>query len=65
MAAIKDPILIAPCCQDTRLWELDLDYEVLGQEYPDKFIVGVGNANAISDLPNTQHSLLYHHAVVG
>ena len=26
----EDPILVAPCCQDTELWKLDLDYEVLG-----------------------------------
>jgi hypothetical protein len=47
------------------LWKLDLDYEVLGQEYPDQFILGVGKANAIFNLPNTQQSLLYHHALAG
>ncbi len=30
VSATKDPILIAPRCQDTELWKLDLDYEVLG-----------------------------------
>jgi hypothetical protein len=39
--ALKDPILVAPCCQDTGLWKLDLDYEVLCREYPDQFITGV------------------------
>jgi hypothetical protein len=29
MSASKDPLLIAPCCQDTGLWKLDLDYKVL------------------------------------
>jgi hypothetical protein len=28
VSATKDPILVAPCCQDTGLWKLDLDYEV-------------------------------------
>ncbi len=62
VSTTKDPILIAPCCQDTGLWKIDLDYEVLGQEYPDQFIAGVDKANTIFDLPNTQQSLLYHHA---
>ena len=30
VSATKDPTLIAPRCQDTGLWKLDLDYEVLG-----------------------------------
>ncbi len=62
MSATKDPILVAPRFQDTGLWKLDLDYNVLGQKYPDQFIVGVDKANAIFNLPNTQQSLLYHHA---
>ncbi len=53
VSASKDPILVTPCCQDTGMWKLDLDYEVLGQEYPDQFIVGVDKANAIFNLPNT------------
>ncbi len=32
MSATKDPILVAPHCQDTGLWKLDLDYEILGRE---------------------------------
>ncbi len=65
VSATKDPILVTPRCQDTGLWKLDLDYEVLGQEYPDQFILGVDEANVIFDLPNTQQSLLYHHALAG
>jgi hypothetical protein len=65
VSATKDAILIAPRCQDTGLWELNLDYEVLGREYPDQFIVGINKANAIFDLPNTWQSLLYHHASAG
>jgi hypothetical protein len=45
------------------MWKLDLDYEVLGHEYPDQFIAGVDKANPIFELPNTQQSLLYHHAL--
>ncbi len=65
VSATKDPILVTPRCQDTRLWKLNLDYEVLGQEYPDQFISGVDDANTIFDLPNTRQSLSYHHAAVG
>jgi hypothetical protein len=65
LSASKDPILVAPCCQDTGLWKHNLDYEVLGHKYPDQFIADVDKANAIFDLPNKQQSLLYHHASVG
>jgi hypothetical protein len=65
ISASKDPILVAPHCQDTGLWKLDLDYEVLGCKYPDQFIVGADKANTIFNLPNTQQSLLYHHALAG
>jgi hypothetical protein len=65
LSATKDLILIAPRCQDTGLWKLDLDYEVLGRKYPDQFIAGADKANAIFDLPNTRQSLLYHHALAG
>jgi hypothetical protein len=65
VSASEDPILVAPPCQDTGLWKLDLDYEVLGRKYPDHFIAGVNEANAIFDLPNTWQSLLYHHALAG
>ncbi len=65
VSATKEPILVAPRYQDTGLWKLDLDYEVLGQEYPDQFIADVNKANAIFDLPNTQQSLLYYHAAAG
>ncbi len=51
MSSTKDPILVAPRYQDMGLWKLNLDYEVLGQEYPDQFIMGVDKANAIFDLP--------------
>jgi hypothetical protein len=65
MSATKDPILVAPRCKKKGLWKLDLDYEVLGREYPEQFVAGVDEANAIFDLPNTQQSLLYHHALAG
>ncbi len=35
VSASKDPILVAPCYQDTGLWKLNLDYEILGRKYPD------------------------------
>ncbi len=36
VSATKDPILVTPRCHDTRLWKLNLDYEVLGHKYPDQ-----------------------------
>ncbi len=65
MSASTGPLLIAPRCQNTGLWKLDLDYKVLGQEYPEQFIAGVEEANTIFNLPNTRQSLLYHHALAG
>ena len=61
--ASGDPIIIAPSCDDTGLWKmnLDLDYEILGRERSDQFIPGVDVANAIFDLPNSQQSLMYFH----
>jgi hypothetical protein len=65
--ALGEPLIIAPQCNNTGLWkmELDLDYEILGQEYPAQLIAGVDEANAIFDLPNTCQSLMYLHAVAG
>ena len=45
--------------------ELNLDYETLGREYPDQFIAGVDEANAIFDLPNSRQTLQYFHAAAG
>ena len=42
VSASKDPLLVAPRCQDTGPWKLDLNYEVLlGQEYPEQLVAGV------------------------
>jgi hypothetical protein len=62
-----DPIIVAPWCDDTGLWkmELYLDYKILGRKYPEQFIAGGNKANAIFDLPNTRQSLLYYHALAG
>jgi hypothetical protein len=67
LTASGDPIIVIPRWEDTGLWkmELDLDYKILGGEYPKHFIAGIDKANAIFDLPNTRHSLLYYHASAG
>ena len=67
ISANGEPIIIAPRCTDTGLWrmELDLDYEISGREYPDQFIAGVDEANAIFDLPNSRQTLQYFHAAAG
>ncbi len=55
LMASGEPIIIAPRCEDTGLWKmnLDLDYEIPGCESSDQFIAGVDAANAIFDLPNS------------
>ncbi len=67
IAELEEPIIIAPRCEVTGLWkmELDLDFEILGQEHPEQFAAGVDMANAIFDLPNTHQSLMYFHAAAG
>jgi len=62
-----EPIIVAPCCDDTGLWRmnLDLDYKILGCVSSDQFIAGVDVANAIFDLPNSWQSLMYFHAAPG
>jgi hypothetical protein len=65
--ASGDPIIIAPRCDDTGLWKmnLDLNYEILGRKSSNQFIAGVDVANAIFDLPNSRQSLMYFHAAAG
>jgi hypothetical protein len=67
LMASGNPIIVAPRCEDTGLWkiELDLDYKILGRKDPKHFIAGINKENAIFNLPNTRHSLLYYHALVG
>ncbi len=62
LMASGDPIIVPPWCEDRGLWkmELNLDYEILGCKDPEHFIAGVNEANAIFNLPNTRHSLLYY-----
>jgi hypothetical protein len=67
ITALEEPIIVAPRYENTGLWkmELDLDFKILGQEHSEQFVVGVDEANAILDLPNTRQSLMYFHAAVG
>jgi hypothetical protein len=62
ITASKDPLLVASRCADTGLWKLDLDYKVLGCEYPKQFFAGVDVANAIFDQPDNCQTLTYYHA---
>ncbi len=57
VSASEDPSLVAPRCQDTGLWKLDLDYEILGPKYPDQFIVGVNKQTPYLTSPT--HGSLY------
>jgi hypothetical protein len=65
ITASGEPIIVAPRCNDTGLWkmELNLDYEVLGMVCPTQFIAGADKANAIFDLPNNRQTLQYLHAL--
>ena len=65
--ALREPIIIAPCCEDMGLWKmnLNLDYKILGRKSSNQFIAGIDAVNAIFDLPNSQQSLMYFHALVG
>ncbi len=67
ITASGEPIIVAPRCNDTGLWKmnLDLDYKILGCMSSDQFIAGVDVANAIFDLPNSRQSLMYFHAAAG
>jgi len=67
ITASGEPIIVAPRCNDSGLWKmnLDLDYEILGRTSSDQFITGVDVANAIFDLPNSRQSLMYFHAAAG
>ncbi len=67
ITASEEPIIVAPRCEVTGLWkmELDLDFEILGREHPEQFVAGVDEANAIFNLPNTRQPLMYLHAAVG
>jgi hypothetical protein len=67
ITTLGEPLIVAPRCNITGLWkmELDLDFEILGQEHPNHFIAGVNAANAIFNLPNTRKSLMYYHALAG
>jgi hypothetical protein len=62
--ASREPIIIAPCCEDMGLWKmnLDLDYKILGRESSNQFIAGINAANAIFNLPNSRQLLMYFHA---
>jgi hypothetical protein len=65
ITAVANPIVVAPWCQTTGLWKLDLDAAV--QETKDNtiFLWTAEMANAIFNLPNNQQTMLYYHAVVG
>jgi hypothetical protein len=67
LTASGDPIIVVPWCEDIGLWkmELELNYKILGRKDPEHFIAGADTANAIFNLPNTRHSLLYYHALAG
>ncbi len=60
ITASGEPIIVAPRCDNTGLWRmnLDMDYEILGRTSSDQFIAGVDVANAIFRF--TQLSAIAH-----
>jgi hypothetical protein len=60
-----DPIVIAPRCQTTGFWKLDLDAAVQQTQDNTIFLATAETANATFDLPNNQQTMLYYHAAVG
>ncbi len=65
ITALGEPIIVAPRCNNTGLWkmELNLTYEVLETACPTQFKAGADKANAIFDLPNNRQTLQYLHAL--
>jgi hypothetical protein len=63
--ALTNPIIVAPWCQTTGLWKLDLDKKVQETKDDTILLATAGVANAIFDLPNNQQTVLYYHAAAG
>jgi hypothetical protein len=60
-----NPTNVAPRCQTTGLWKLDLDTAVQETQDNTIFLATAKTANAISDLPNNRQTVLYYQAVAG
>ena len=58
ITALINPIVIAPWCQTTGCWKLDLDAAVQETQDSTIFLVTAEAANAIFDLPNKQQTVL-------
>ena len=65
ITALANPIVIAPQCQTTGLWKLDLDAAVQETQDDTIFLATAEMANAIFDLPNNRQTVLYYHAAAG
>jgi hypothetical protein len=63
--ALANPIIVAPRCQTTGLWKLDLDTAVQQTQGNTIFLATAEAANTIFDLPNNQQTVLYYHAAAG
>jgi hypothetical protein len=65
ITALADPIIVAPRCQTTGLWKLDLNTAVQETQDDTILLVTAEAANAIFDLPNNQQTVLYYHVKAG
>jgi hypothetical protein len=62
ITALSNPIVVAPRCQITGLWKLDLDTAVQETQGNTILLATAEAANTIIDLPNNQQTVLYYHA---
>ncbi len=65
ITVLADPVFVAPWCQTTGLWKLDLDTAVKETQDDTIFLATAEMANAIFDLPNNRQTVLYYHAAAG
>jgi hypothetical protein len=65
ITASANTIVVAPWCQTTELWKLDLDRTVQERQEDTIFLATADMANAIFNLPNNQQTVLYYHAAAG
>jgi hypothetical protein len=63
--ASANPIFVAPQCQTTGLWKLDLDAVVQETQDDTMFLVTAEVTNVNFNLPNNRQTMLYYHAAAG
>jgi hypothetical protein len=65
LAALAEPVVVAPRCKSTRLWKLDLNAETEATQTELSTLPINEAAHAIFKLPNNRQTILYYHAAAG